>query len=131
MMVIRSKLIQSAVLAVLGGGAAVSSAHAGEVTFQNSLRACVTITDVKISTQANLVLASTNIQMRKSIAECRCLSAVANYTSSVDAGGVRDVLQSGSIVLLSGGAKTFVLASDPTSVANKRVQVTLSCAGPL
>ncbi|WP_229509195.1 DUF2195 family protein [Massilia sp. CCM 8734] len=126
-----NNLIQRIMLAALSGIAAVSSAHAVEVTFQNNLRDCVTITDVKISTQSNLVLANTNIQMSKSIAECRCLSAVASYTSSVDMGRERQILQSGSIALLSGGAKTFVLASEPKVVANRKVQVKLSCAGPL
>lgn len=126
-----NNFIKRMILAAFSSVVAVSSAHAGEVTFQNNLRDCVTITEVKISTQSNLVLAHTNIQMSKSIAECRCLSAVANYTSSVDMGREREILQSGSIALLSGGAKTFVLASEPKLVANKKVQVKLSCAGPL
>ncbi|NHZ64734.1 DUF2195 family protein [Massilia sp. CCM 8694] len=119
------------ILAALSGVAAISSAHAGEVTFQNDLRACAAITAVKISTQVNLVLANTDIKLSKSIGDCRCLSALASYTSSVEVGGVRQILQSGLIGLDIGGARTFVLASDPALVVNRKVQVTFSCAGPL
>jgi hypothetical protein len=53
-------------------------------------------------------------------------------TSSVNRGGVRQVLQEGVIGLKSGGKKTFVLATEPTLIAaNKEVRVRLACTGPL
>jgi hypothetical protein len=54
-----------------------------------------------------------------------------DYTSSVNRGGVRQVLQEGLIGLGSGGERKLVLATDPALVANKEVRVRLACTGPL
>lgn len=112
-------------------GGAVFAVHADQITFQNDLSACVSITATKTSTESNVVWANTSVQLRKSIGECGCLSALATYTSSVNRGGVRQVLQEGLIGLGSGGERKLVLATDPALVANKEVRVRLACAGPL
>lgn len=107
-------------------------ANANQVTFQNELSACVSIKTTKTSTQSNVVLANTSVQLSKPIGECGCLSALATYTSSVDRGGVRQTLQEGLIGLKSGGEKTLVLATEPNLIGNKEVvQVQLACTGPL
>lgn len=115
--------------ALLGG--AVFAAHADQITFQNGLSACVSITATKTSTESNVVWVNTGVQLRKSIGECGCLSALATYTSSVIRGGVRQVLQEGLIDLGSGGERKLVLATDPALVVNKEVRVRLACTGPL
>lgn len=115
--------------ALFGGSA--FAAHADKITFQNDLSACVSITATKTSTESNVVWANTRVQLRKSIGECGCLSALATYTSSVNRGGVRQVLQEGLIDLGSGGERKLVLATDPALVANKEVRVRLACTGPL
>lgn len=115
--------------ALFGGSA--FSVHADQITFQNDLSACASITATKPSTESNVVWANTRVQLRKSIGECGCLSALATYTSSVNRGGVRQVLQEGLIDLGSGGERKLVLATDPALVANKQVQVRLACTGPL
>jgi hypothetical protein len=112
-------------------GAASVFAHADPVVFQNGLSACVMIKTIKTSMEFNIALADTRVQLRKPISECGCFSALATYTSSVNRGGVRQVLQEGVIGLKSSGEKTLVLATEPTLVANKEVQVRLACSGPL
>jgi hypothetical protein len=121
---------QYAILIILLAGA-VFAAHADQITFQNDLSACVSITATKTSTESNVVWANTRVQLRKSIGECGCLSALATYTSCVIRGGVRQVLQEGLIGLGSGGERKLVLATDPALVANKEVRVRLACTGPL
>jgi hypothetical protein len=121
---------QYAILIILLAGA-VFAAHADQITFQNDLSACVSITATKTSTESNVVWANTRVQLRKSIGECGCLSAQATYTSSVNRAGVRQVLQEGLIGLGSGGERKLVLATDPALVANKEVRVRLACTGPL
>ncbi|MEJ8296293.1 DUF2195 family protein [Delftia tsuruhatensis] len=121
---------QYAILTILLAGA-VFAAHADQITFQNDLSACVSITATKTSTESNVVWANTRVQLRKSIGECGCLSALATYTNSVNRGGVRQVLQEGLIDLGSGGERKLVLATDPALVANKEVRVRLACTGPL
>jgi hypothetical protein len=121
---------QYAILIILLAGA-VFAAHADQITFQNDLSACVSITATKTSTESNVVWANTRVQLRKSIGECGFLSALATYTSSVNRGGVRQVLQEGLIGLGSGGERKLVLATDPALVANKEVRVRLACTGPL
>src|SRR5260221_12059352 len=64
----------------LFGGSAFA-AHADQITFQNDLSACVSITATKTSTESNVVWANTRVQLRKSIGECGCLSALATYRS--------------------------------------------------
>jgi hypothetical protein len=121
---------QYAILIILLAGA-VFAAHADQITFQNDLSACVSITATKTSTESNVVWANTRVQLRKSIGECGGLSALATYTRSVNRGGVRQVLQEGLIGLGSGGERKLVLATDPALVANKEVRVRLACTGPL
>jgi hypothetical protein len=104
---------QYAILIILLAGA-VFAAHADQITFQNDLSACVSITATKTSTESNVVWANTRVQLRKSIGE-----------------GVRQVLQEGLIGLGSGGERKLVLATDPALVANKEVRVRLACTGPL
>jgi len=116
-----------AISAALLAGSAFA-AHADQITFQNDLSACVSITATKTSTESNVVWANTRVQLRKSIGECGCLSALATYTSSVNRGGV---LQEGLIDLGSGGERKLVLATDPALAANKEVRVRLACTGPL
>src|SRR5262245_46563854 len=62
------------------------SAHAANVAFKNDLAECVAIKVREISTESNVVAAYTIVTLAKSIGECRCLSALATYTSSVDRG---------------------------------------------
>jgi hypothetical protein len=106
-------------------------ARADEVKFENDLAACATISVNKVSTESNVVLATTTVKLAKPIGDCRCLSALATYSSSVDRGGVRHVLQEGLVSLKAGGEKTFVLATEPALVAGKTVTVNLGCADPL
>jgi hypothetical protein len=109
----------------------VALAHADQVTFENELSECATVAVDKVSAASNVVLAKATITVLKPIGDCRCLSALATYSSSVNRGGVRQVLQEGLVGLKSSGAKVFVLASEPALVAGKKVTVNLGCAGPL
>lgn len=122
-------LIRGAVLSAMFCSVAVA-ANAGSIAFQNKLAACVTVDATRIVTEGNVVSASASFQLQKPIGECGCFSAQANYTSSVDLGGVREVLQEGVIAINNDGTKTLVLASEPALVANKEIQVQLTCAGP-
>lgn len=112
-------------------GSLALNARAEQITFYNELAACVTIKTINTSTASNVVLANTNIQLRKSIGECRCLSALAVYISSVDRGGAQQILQEGLIRLDSDGEKNLVLATEPRLLEKKAVQVRLACAPPL
>ena len=109
---------------------ASAAADAGGVAFQNELATCVTPKAAKPVTKTNIVSVNTSFQLHKSIGDCGCFSARATYTSSVDIGGVRGVLQQGVIVIRGDATKTLVLASDPGLVANREIQVQLTCAGP-
>lgn len=123
----RAKL--SAIAILLAGAAC--AAHADQVKFENELSACASVSLNKVFTESNVVLATTAVKLAKPIGDCRCLSALATYSSSVDRGGVRQVLQEGLVSLKTGGDKTFVLTTEPALVAGKTVTVTLGCAAPL
>lgn len=107
------------------------AAHADQLAFQNELSACVTITTTEISTQSNVVLANTSLQLSKPIGACGCFSALATYTSSVRRDGVQEVLQEGVIGIKRSGQKTLVLATEPALAADEKVHVRLACARPL
>ncbi|PRA51830.1 hypothetical protein CQ062_19665 [Ochrobactrum sp. MYb68] len=123
-------LIRSIVLSAILCSVA-AAANAGAVTFQNELAACVTVKAAKTVTDTNTVSVNTTFQFHKSIGDCGCLSARATYTSSVDNGGVRDVLQQGVIVIKQDTAKTLVLASEPALIADEQIHVLLACAHPI
>ncbi|MEP7456274.1 DUF2195 family protein [Phyllobacterium sp. SB3] len=123
------RLIQGAVLSAILCSAA-AAAQAGGVAFQNELAVCVTVKAVKTVTETNVVSVSTSFQLHKSIGDCGCYSALATYKSSVDLGGVREVLQEGVITIKNDGTKTLVLASEPALIANRKIQVQLTCAPP-
>jgi hypothetical protein len=125
---VRKAAFWTIVLTLMGGHGFV---HADEVRFKNELADCATIKLNTVSMTANIVLANTTVTLTKPIGACRCLSALATYTSSVDRGGVRQVLQEGLVSLKSGGNKRFVLATEPALIASKEVTVSLSCTGPL
>ncbi|MBB4095908.1 hypothetical protein GGQ79_004461 [Ochrobactrum pecoris] len=59
------------------------------------------------------------------------MSALVNYTASVDINGIRQKLQQGIISLAREGDRTLILASDQNLIAGKDVRVELPCAGPL
>ena len=124
------KTTRFVIWSVLFGGSAFA-VHADQITFQNDLSSCVSITATKTSTESNVVWADTRFQLRKSTGECGCFSALATYRSSVNRGGVRLVLQEGQISMGSGGERKLVLASDPALVANTEVLVELACTPPM
>ncbi|MGH6862397.1 MAG: DUF2195 family protein [Phyllobacterium sp.] len=115
--------------ALLGGTAFAGGSD--RIDVHNALSACVTVKTTKISTDSNIVSASTDFRLLKPIGACGCFSALASYTSSVDGGGVRQRLQEGTIGLKSSGQKTLVLASEPARVAGRVIRVRLTCARPL
>jgi len=123
-------LIQGVVLSAILCCAA-AAADTGDVTFQNELAACVTVKAAKTATETNTVSVATTFQFHKSIGDCGCFSARASYTSSVDNGGVRDVLQQGVIVIKKDTAKSLVLASEPALIADEQIHVRLTCARPI
>ncbi|MBB4096023.1 DUF2195 family protein [Ochrobactrum pecoris] len=122
-------LIYGTVLSALLCNAA-TAADTGGVAFQNELAACVTVKASETETKTNLVSVKTNFQLSKPIGDCGCFSARAAYMSSVNIGGVREVLQQGVIVISKNATKSLVLASEPGLAANREIQIQLTCASP-
>jgi len=111
---------------------AISAGHAAsgdvvEIDLQNGLSACI---DLK-PRQVNIVSFDARFNLHRSIGMCGCMSALVNYTASVDINGIRQKLQQGIIPLAREGDRTLILASDQNLIAGKDVRVELSCAGPL
>jgi hypothetical protein len=98
-------MLAGVVIAAFALVAWVGGARADNVGFKNDLAGCVAIKVREISMEGNVVAAHTVVTLAKSIGECRCLSALATYTSSVGRGGVREVLQTGLVSLMNGGEK--------------------------
>ncbi|MHC5232972.1 DUF2195 family protein [Brucella sp. LJL56] len=123
------KLISGVVpLALLCGVA--GAADAGGIAFENKLAGCVTVTGEKAVVKEAAISVKTRFQFHKPIGDCGCFSARAVYTSSVDIGGERELLQQGIIVSNKNMTKTLVLASDVTLVGDRTIHVQLNCAGP-
>jgi hypothetical protein len=80
-------------------------ARAGDVQIWNRLESCATITLMSTSTQGNVVLANTKVDLKTPIGDCGCMSGLARYTSSIDDHGAREVLQMGVVVLMSSEKK--------------------------
>jgi len=111
---------------------AISAGHAAsgdvvEIDLQNGLSACI---DLK-PRQVNIVSFDARFNLHRSIGMCGCMSALVNFTASVEVNGIRQKLQQGIISLAREGDRTLILASDQNLIAGKDVRVELSCAGPL
>ncbi len=123
-------VVAGALLIVSLGLAHASAWAAAPITIKNDLAACVTVKADPPSSQANAVLANVRFDLRKSIGECGCLSALATYTSSVNRDGTPQRLQEGLIGLKSSASKTLALATEPALVGKFPIQLQLACAGP-
>ncbi|WP_114217224.1 DUF2195 family protein [Ochrobactrum sp. 3-3] len=108
-----------------------ASSEAVEIDFQNGLSACVGLKPGQVKRQANIVSFDARLSLHQSIGRCGCMSALLNYTASVEVNGVRQKLQRGIISLAREGDRTLILASDQNLIAGKDVRVELSCAEPL
>ena len=115
--------------AISAGQAA--SGDAVEIDLQNGLSACVDLKPGQVKRQANIVSFDARFNLHRSIGMCGCMSALVNFTASVDVNGIRQKLQQGIISLAREGDRTLILASDQNLIAGKDVRVELSCAGPL
>ncbi|MBB5704469.1 hypothetical protein FHS76_004387 [Ochrobactrum daejeonense] len=122
-------LIYGGVLSALLCSAA-TAADTGGVAFQNKLAACVTVKAAETETKTNLISVKTSFQLFKPIGDCGCFSARVAYMSSINIGGVREVLQQGVIVINKNATKSLVLASEPGLAANREIQIQLTCASP-
>lgn len=114
-----------------GSMAVAPLGHATEVAISNELSACVAVKPGKVRAQSNVIMSQVVFEVRKPIGECRCMSALAVYESSVDRAGVKQTLQQGVIGLKGSGEKMLVLATEPALLVDKKVSVTISCAGSL
>lgn len=101
------------------------------VNIGNELSACVAIHIKNTSIYDNMVLADTVFQLRKSIGECGCRSALVSYDSITSVNTAQQVLQNGLIGITRSGSKTLVLASEQTLIADKQMQLRLRCAPAL
>lgn len=117
-------------LCAISAGQAASG-DAVEIDLQNGLSACVDLKPGQVKRQANIVSFDARLSLHQSIGRCGCMSALVNYTASVEVNGIRQKLQQGIISLAREGDRTLILASDLNLIAGKNVRVELSCAGPL
>lgn len=115
---------------------AISAGHAAsgdavEIDLQNGLSACVDLMSGQVKRQANIVSFDARFNLHRPIGMCGCMSALVDFTASVDVNGIRQKLQQGIISLAREGDRTLILASDQNLIAGKDVRVELSCAAPL
>ena len=106
-------------------------AHAVTVQIHNELSACTAIHTEASSIEGNGVQVRTVFQLRNSLADCGCRSALANYTSVTYINGAPQLLQHGLLGLKKSGEKTLVLASEATLIANNKIQLRFNCAPAL
>lgn len=106
-------------------------AHDVPLNIQNTLAACVSILIKDTSIHANMVLANTIFQLRKSIGECGCRSSLVSYNSVTSVNTAQQVLQNGLIGINKSGNKILVLASEQALAADKEIQLRFHCAPAL
>jgi len=122
-------LVAVFVCAISTGQAA--SGDAVEIDLQNGLSACVDLKPGQLKRQANIVSFDVRFNLHRSIGMRGRMSALVNYTASVDVNGIRQKLQQGIISLAREGDRTLILASDQNLIAGKGIRVEMSCAGSL
>lgn len=124
------KSLVAVFLCAISAGQAASG-DAVEIDLQNGLSSCVDLKPGQVKRQANIVSFDARFNLHQSIGMCGCMSALVNFTASVDVNGIRQKLQQGIISLAREGDRTLILASDQNLIAGQDVLVELSCAGPL
>lgn len=103
---------------------------AGSIKVENALAQCVELQPGVRSTTAQAVLLQANVNVKKSIGECGCKSAIAQYTSKVEMDGYRSFLQSGAVALRESGPQTLTLTSSAQLLGDRGVVLSLGCAAP-
>ena len=118
-------------LVLLAGLLMLTVTQAQTVRFENKLRPCLKIGNPSLSRTDNLLIAKTDIILRRPIRQCACLSDLVHYTSSVNNHGARDILQQGRLSLPASATMHWVLASVPRWSKSKLIRVTVACASPV
>jgi hypothetical protein len=119
------------VLFISTGGAA-----ADDIAVDNHLSACIALAQKGISTLDNLVVLDARLVIKRPIGECGCFSASMTYTSFLNQGRAKEVLQQGQINTLQAGARKLVLSSSPglspeTPMNMELLNLELACTPPL
>lgn len=104
---------------------------AGPIQIENALAQCVTLQPGARVAADQQVVTQARVDVKKSIAECGCKSAIATYTSEVVLDGDhRSFLQRGAIVIKASGPQSLTLASSAQLLGERPVVLSLACASP-
>ena len=102
----------------------------GLIKVDNALAHCVELRPGVRTTTAQQVMLQVDLNVKKSIGECGCKSAISAYTSEVQMEeGHRSFLQRGALTIQRSGVKTLTLASDEQLVRDRGIVLSLSCGG--
>ena len=116
-------------LAAALGAPAVHAA--GAIKIENSLAQCVDLQPGVRTTTAQQEVTQATLNVKQSIAECGCKSAIATYTSQVEMeGGYRSFLQRGALLIKASGVQPLTLASSAQLLGDRDVVLSLGCAAP-
>ncbi|WP_331345486.1 DUF2195 family protein [Cellvibrio sp. UBA7661] len=108
-----------------------ATAAANEVVVvNNKLSACTKIFDSKIVKENSIPMLSFNIQLKNSIADCGCKSALSLFSVSSQRDSYKSYLLSGKVALEKSGNKKIPLAADYALIDKVDLEVSFSCAQP-
>ena len=117
------------VLALLIGVSSIAKAD-GVVLINNQLSVCTKISDSKIVKDTAIPMLSFNIQLKDSIADCGCKSALGLFSVSSKRDSYTSFLLSGKVALETSGNKTIPLAADYALIDRSDLEVSFACAQP-
>lgn len=103
----------------------------GLIEVDNALAQCVELRPGVRTTTAQQVMLEVDLDVKKSIGECGCKSAISTYTSEVQMqAGHRSFLQHGVLAIQHSGVRTLTLASDEQLLGDRGIVLSLGCGGP-
>ncbi|WP_049628916.1 DUF2195 family protein [Cellvibrio sp. pealriver] len=98
------------------------------VMINNQLSACAKISYSKIVKDTAIPMLLFNIQLKDSIAECGCKSALSLFSVSSHRDSYKSYLLSGKVALEKSGNKIIPLAADYALIDKVDLEVSFSCA---
>lgn len=118
---------------VLGVFFIVSCATANEresIQLNNQLSACIAVNDVQTSIENGIPVLSFDVQIKQSIAECGCKSALGSYSVMAKMAEYQSYIIGGKVAFTKSEHKYLPLSAEQGLINKRNLEIVLSCAQP-
>lgn len=101
-----------------------------EIIIENSLESCISVKQLKPIFEKNIPFVKVHYEMKKSVSDCGCKSALLSYSTKVILDGYESSLLSGKFILPKNGTFELPIATSKKLISNNKIKIRLSCSFP-